>query len=105
VSDRRVVRTTPGFFAELDHQLGDERGPAGEPSSADFLGYEMVAIVEAFASGWDFLPEVIRGRPDYRLLIKDGYLVRAYSVIGQLAPDGAVDLVRIRIDPTPPSEP
>jgi hypothetical protein len=104
VSDRRVVRTTPDFFAQLDFQLGDERGPRGEPSSADFLGYEMVAIVEEFATRWDDLAPVIPGRGDYRILIKDGYLVRGYSVTGQLAPDGAVELVRIRVDLTFPEQ-
>lgn len=102
MSERRVVRTTPDFFAQLDFQLGEERGPRGEPSSADFLGYEMVAIVEEFATRWDDLPPVIAGRGDYRILIKDGYLVRGYSVTGQLAPDGAVELVRIRVDLTFP---
>jgi hypothetical protein len=104
VSDRRVVRTTPDLFAQLDFQLGDERGPRGEPSSADFLGYEMVAIVEEFATRWDDLPPVIPGRWDYRILIKDGYLVRGYAVTGQLAPDGAVELVRIRVDLTFPEQ-
>lgn len=104
MSERRLVRTTPGFFAQLDFQLGEERGPRGEPSSADFLGYEMLAIVEEFATRWDDLPPVIPGRGDYRILIKGGYLVRAYSVTGQLAPDGAVELVRIRVDLTLPEQ-
>jgi hypothetical protein len=104
VSERRVVRTTPDFFAQLDFQLGEERGPRGEPSSADFLGYEMLAIVEEFATRWDDLPPVIAGRGDYRILIKDGYLVRGYSVTGQLAPDGAVELIRIRVDLTFPEQ-
>lgn len=98
MSERRVVRTTPDFFAQLDFQLGDQRGPRGEPSSADFLGYEMVAIVEEFATRWEDLAPVIPGRGDYRILIKDGYLVPAYAVTGQLASDGAVELVRIRVD-------
>lgn len=102
MSDRRTVRTTPDFFAQLDLQLRDERGPRGEPSSVDFLGYEMVAIVETFATGWEDLPALIPGRSDYRLLVKAGYLVRAFSVVGQLAPDGALDLVQIDIDTSQP---
>jgi hypothetical protein len=34
---RRVVRVDSQFFADLDAQLGDTRGPNGEPSSSDFL--------------------------------------------------------------------
>jgi hypothetical protein len=102
VNDRRVVRATPDLFAQLDFQLGDERGPNGEPSSADFQAYELLPIVERFATGWGDLPEVIPGRPEYRVLITEGHIVRAIAVTGQLAPDGAVDLVRIRVDLTPP---
>jgi hypothetical protein len=62
----------------------------------------MVAIVEEFVTGWDDLAPAIPGRGDYRILIKDGYLVRGYSVTGRLALDGAVELVRIRVDLTFP---
>lgn len=34
---RREVRVTEQFFEDLDRQLGDERGPTGEPSATDFL--------------------------------------------------------------------
>ncbi|WP_088319131.1 hypothetical protein [Kineosporia sp. R_H_3] len=99
---RRVVRASPDFFAHLDTQLGDERGPAGEPSIADFQAYELLPLVEEFATGWDQLPELIPGRPEYRILIKTGYLIPLISVVGQLAPDGAIDLTEIQIDLQPP---
>lgn len=95
---RRVVRATPDFFTLLDEQLGDERGPHGEPSSVDFEAYELLAIVEEFATGWDGLPEQFAGRPEYRVLIKTGRLVPMVSVVGQLAPDGAIELIDIAID-------
>lgn len=95
---RRVVRASPDFFVSLDSQLGDERGPNGEPSSADFEAYELMSIIEAFAAGWDELPELITGRPEYRVLFKTGRVVPMVSVVGQLAPDGAVELVDIAID-------
>ncbi|MEM7091645.1 MAG: hypothetical protein AAF567_01485 [Actinomycetota bacterium] len=50
---RRDVRATQAFFEELDSQLGDERGPNGEPSSYDFQSHELLAIVERFAEAWD----------------------------------------------------
>jgi hypothetical protein len=56
---RRVVRATPDFFLLLDEQLGDERGPNGEPSAVDFAAYELIPIIEEFATGWDDLPEEI----------------------------------------------
>ena len=101
MSDRRVVRATHSFFVDLDRQLGDERGPAGEPSRGDFQALELLEIVERFATGWDDLPQPIQGRPDYRLLIAAGVLIPMYSVTGQLAPDGAVELVYIELDAEP----
>jgi len=58
----------------------------------------LLEIVERFATGFDELPEPIRGRGDYRILVSTGRLVRAYSVVGQLAPDDAVELVSLDID-------
>jgi hypothetical protein len=95
---RRIVRATAGFFEDLDRQLGSERGPNGEPSTNDFQVHELLRIVDRFATEFDDLPELIPGRHDYRLLIAAGLLVPAYSVIGQLAPDGAVELVQLDID-------
>ena len=99
---RRKVRPTQGFFADLDRQLGPERGPAGEPSRRDFQTRDLLPIVERFATGWDDLPHLIPGRPDYRVLISVGVLVATVSVDAQLASDGAVELVRLRIDQTWP---
>jgi hypothetical protein len=44
------------------------------------------------------LPTLIRGRNDYRLLIAAGTIVPAFSVIAQLAQDGAVELLQLDID-------
>ena len=38
------------------------------------------------------------GRSDYRVLLTSGVLVRALNVVGQLATDGAIELVSIDID-------
>jgi hypothetical protein len=86
------------FFADIDRQLPAERGSDGEPSRGDFQTYDLLEIVERFATGWDDLPELIPGRPQYRLLIDQGRLVAAISVSAQLAPDGAVELISIKID-------
>lgn len=96
--ERRLVRATPDFFALIDGQLGDERGPNDEPTSAEFEAHELLAIIEKFATGWDSLPEQIPGSSEYRLLIAGGRLVPMVAVVGQLAPDGAVELVDIVID-------
>lgn len=98
MTDRRQVRATYAFFEDLDRQLGPERGPNGEPSRADFQTIELLRIVDLFAERFDDLPELIPGRSDYRVLLSSGVLVRALNVVGQLAPDGAVELVAIDID-------
>jgi len=64
---RRRVRATTDFFQDLDRQLPAERGSDGRPSRADFQAYELLSIVERFATGFDDLPELIPGRPQYRL--------------------------------------
>jgi hypothetical protein len=97
-ASRRTVRASHSFFADLDRQLPPERGARGEPSRGDFQALELLEIVERFATGFDELPEMIPGRPQYRILIGTGTLVATYAVIGQLAPDGAVELVQIDLD-------
>jgi hypothetical protein len=95
--DRRTVRTTLQFFEDLDRQLPAERTD-DTPSRSDFQAYDLLEIVEAFATRFEDLPELISGRPHYRVLITHGRVVPAISVIGQLAPDGAVELVGIDLD-------
>ena len=95
---RRVVRATPRFFEDLDRQLRAERGPNGEPSTNDFQVFELIRIVDRFAVDFDDLPRLIPDRDDYRVLVMSGTLVAGFSVIGQLASDGAVELVQLDID-------
>lgn len=97
---RRTVRATPSFFDDLDRQLPPERGPEGEPSVNDFQVFELIRIVDRFATSFDDLPELIPGRPDYRILISTGMLVPHFVVVGQVAPDGAIELVQLDIDVT-----
>jgi len=98
---RRVVRATASFFEDLDRQLGPERGASGEPSSNDFQVFDLLRVVDRFATSFDDLPELIPGRPDYRILISVGMLVPRVAVLGQVAPDGAVELVQLDLDLEP----
>ena len=97
-TERRPVRATARFFEDLDRQLGAERGPDGQPSTNDFQVFDLFRIVETFATQFDELPELIRGRADYRIVIGVGVVVARFAVIGQLAPDGAVELLQLDID-------
>jgi len=38
---------------------------SGEPSSNDFQVFDLLRIVDRFATSFDDLPELIPGRPDY----------------------------------------
>ncbi len=98
---RRTVRATVSFFEDLDRQLPQERGPDGEPSVNDFQVFELLRIVDRFATGFDELPELIPGRADYRILLTTGVLVPRFAVVGQLAGDGAVELVQLDLDLDP----
>jgi hypothetical protein len=94
---RRVVRVSTAFFDQLDAQLGFERGVRGEPSSTDFLVTEMPAVVDAFASRFEELPEAVEGVPEARMVIATGSLVRAFAAYGLLTTDGSVELIGIEI--------
>ncbi|MGQ0433687.1 MAG: hypothetical protein ACT452_14910 [Microthrixaceae bacterium] len=95
---RRVVRVDPQFFAELDAQLGEARGPNGEPSSSDFLLIDLPPIADAFAESFDEFPAMFTGREDYRYLVTTGTLIAVAVVIGQLVADGSIVLFGIEID-------
>jgi hypothetical protein len=96
--ERRAVRVAREVFEDLEGVPGAERGPHGEPSFADFLSIDLLEIVETFATRFDDLPRLIDGRDDYRVLIAAGTLVRALSVVAQLATDDSVDVVAVDLD-------
>jgi hypothetical protein len=95
---RRTVRVDPQFFAELDAQLGEARGPNGEPSASDFLLIELPTIADAFAERFDELLRLYPERDDYRYLVAGGRLVYAVVVVGQLIDDDSISLFGIEID-------
>lgn len=96
--NRRAVRCDSSFFEELDRQLGEQRGPNGEPSAGDFLLVELPLIAEVFATRFETLIQPIPGRPDYRSHLTTGVLVPSVLVTGHLAKDNAVTLLSIEID-------
>ena len=97
MSEPREVRVDPRFLEQLDAQLGSDRGPRGEPSSTDFLLVDLPPIADVFSLQFDDLPELIPGRPDYRVVITTGTLVSRLSVIGQLR-GNSVALVGVELD-------
>ena len=64
----------------------------------DFQVHELLRIVDRFAVDFGDLPELIPGRSDYRILYAVGILVPRFFVIGQLASDGGVELIRLSVD-------
>lgn len=70
--------------------------------AGDFQTYELIAIVERFATGFDELPEFVPGRPVYRVLITTGTLFAAFMVVGQVMADGTIELLQLEIDLDPP---
>jgi hypothetical protein len=98
VTPRRPVRVDPQFFAELDEQLGETRGPHGEPSASDFLLIDLPSIADTFAEQFEQLPTMYREREDYRFLVTTGRLVAAAVVVGQLVADGSIVLFSVEID-------
>lgn len=95
---RREVRVANVFFAQLDEQLGTERGPNGEPSATDFIVIELPSVVEEFAVAFNELPEALVGVSSVRMFIGTGSLVRAFVVHGIETNTGFVELVGVDID-------
>ncbi len=98
MTERRTVRVDPAFFDDLDSQLGNHRGPNGEPSSTDFIVIDLPTVVDEFAERFDTLPIAYPGRSDYRVLVASGTLVAASVVVGQLLADGTIALLGVEID-------
>lgn len=69
-----------------------------ELSVGDFNAIELLRIVDTFAEGFDDLPELVPGRPDYRVLVTAGLLVRGLNVVGQILAGGAVELLSLDVD-------
>jgi hypothetical protein len=58
--------------------------------------FELLRIVEVFATAFDELPALIPGRADYRILITTGVLVPRLAVVGQqLVADNAIELIEL----------
>lgn len=95
---RRTVRVDQQFFTELDAQLGETRGPNGEPSASDFLLIELPTIAETFGERFDELLRLYPERDDYRYLVAGGRLVYAVVVVGQLIDEDTISLFGIEID-------
>ena len=95
---RRNVRVDAQFFTELDAQLGEARGPNGEPSASDFLLIDLPTIADAFAERFDEFPRLYPERDDYRYLVTTGRLMYAVVVVGQQVDEESISLFGVEID-------
>lgn len=95
---RREVRVADSFFADLDRQLGDERGADGRPSTTDFLLIDLPAVIHRFATGFDELPLIRAGTPELRMMIGSAVLARAFVAQGLEVSPGVVQLIGIELD-------
>ena len=104
MTERRNVRTTDTFEADIDRQLPEERTPLGVPSRFDFLLYEVNHIIEEYATRFDDLPTIVGAPDNVRSLIGQGNLVKLYFVAGKLNDDNTVELQTIDIELWPPDQ-
>jgi hypothetical protein len=98
VTERRSVRVDRAFFELLDDQLGEDRGPNGEPSAGDFLLVDLPLIAEAFATKFESLAMPEPEHPEFRSLVMSALLVPSVLVTGVLGADDVVTLLSVRID-------
>lgn len=95
---RRPVRVSDDFYADLDAQLGAERGSKGEPSAADFLRFDLLPLIDTIAESFDELLEAIDGHPQYRVLVTAGILVPRMAITSMLTADGSIELIQLDLD-------
>jgi hypothetical protein len=96
VSGPLFVHFTASFFADLDRQLPASRR-SQVPLRADFLDQELSGIREWFSTRFADLPPAVPGRTDYRQLITSGRVVAAMAVVGQLMPNGTVEILELEL--------
>lgn len=92
----RDVRPTDDFYRDLDRALAGTGRVA--MSRADFSVYVLPGILGRFATDWEQLPMPIPGRMDYHVDIGYSVHLGAYSVEGQMARDGVIELTSITVD-------
>jgi hypothetical protein len=95
---RREVRASASFFDDLDRQLPQTRGHAGEPSAHDLLAADLFDVIDVFATEFESLPPARPHDLSCRLLVRAGSLVGMYAIAGQLMPDGAIELISLDVD-------
>lgn len=94
-----------GFFTE---QIGEyfprtERGPDGELSKNDFVRFEFNPIKDVIATDFFELPELIPGRPEYRVVTVLGVFVPLFIITAQLNEQPElVELINLIVDFDPP---
>jgi hypothetical protein len=93
---RRTVRVDQQFFTELDAQLGETRGPNGEPSASDFLLIELPTIADTFGERFDeLLRRPLNPGDSIALIGVEPSLPR--PTCWDLAPDAAFALRRFQL--------
>jgi hypothetical protein len=92
----RVVRFTPQFFDRLDELLPAERSPEGEPSTADFLLYDLPRIRDQLADNFEGNTLPADEEP-VRVWVGSGVVVSNVAVFAHVAGDDAVEVISLLI--------
>jgi hypothetical protein len=92
----RDVRPTDDFYRDLDRALAG--AGQGKISRADFGLSVLPGIMRRFAAEWDQLYMPFPGRADYRVEVGFSPHLGMYSIEGQLAWDGVIELTSLSID-------
>jgi hypothetical protein len=90
------VRPTDDFYRDLDRALAG--GGRGKISRTDFDLYVLPGIMVRFATHWEDLGMPIPGREEYRVEIGYSPHLGIYSVDGQMAWDGVIELTSFTVD-------
>ncbi|MCW2752355.1 MAG: hypothetical protein JWR83_3465 [Aeromicrobium sp.] len=89
----RLVRFAQSFFDHLDDLLPRERDEHGNPSSTDFLLYDLPRIRDLLACDFERNTLAISDIPDLRVFIGAGVLVPRIAVYAYLCADDSVEVI------------
>ncbi len=96
--NRRVVRFTELFFANLDEQLPAERSVNGRPSVTDFIVFDIPTLRDRLAEDLEGCTTTIPPGHNVRAYIGHGSLVSYFIAYVILRADDVVEVVDIDVE-------
>lgn len=96
MSRRRVV-VRPEFFERLDELLPEERTPAGDPSTADFVLHDLTAAIDAVAEDFESTTLPVEGS-DVRVFVFAGMTIPYVAIYVRELNESTVEVLTLDVE-------